>query len=51
MATYIRHVCGVAGCGVQLVNDEKRKAYVHVNTAFENEPHKPVVKSVTVGTS
>jgi hypothetical protein len=47
MATYIRFVCDT--CDAQLVNDEKRKAYVHANTAFENEPHKPVVRSVKVG--
>lgn len=45
MAIYFVHTCAVKGCGQRLVNDEKRKRYVHANMAPEREPHKPVVKA------
>jgi hypothetical protein len=44
MAVYFRQVC--ATCGGQLVNVEKLKRYAHATIAPENEPHKPVVRSV-----
>lgn len=51
MAIYIRHECAVPGCGVQLVNNDKLKRYVHANMAPEREPHRGVVRSVKVGAS
>ena len=45
MAIYFAFHCGHKGCGQRLVNDEKRKRYVHANLAPEKESHKPIVKS------
>jgi hypothetical protein len=46
MATYIRHVCAVPGCGVQLINNDKVKRYGHANVPPEREPHRGIVQSI-----
>lgn len=43
MAIYFTHYC--AKCKARVVNDDKRKRYVHAGTAPENEKHKPVVRA------
>lgn len=43
MAVYYSFHC--AKCKLRVVNDDKRRRYIHAGVAPEKEPHKPVVVS------